>query len=453
MRATWRSISVVRDCWYQQANKQRHSIAARLFASTDDEWDKMRKNELSKLPRAALERSFVELVGFDIDTIDGTGKNGRVLKDDLVREIFKLEKELLENGEEIDFGLENENAGISAILPFSLSKNKGQEKGKSAVVSKKILSKQREKCDSASHPPKLTGALLGVGGLDSIIDKLNEQLYLPLIKAATASARLDVDPPKGILLHGPPGCGKSLLASRLATILSPHRPPEMVKGPEILNPFFGNTEHQVRELFEPPYGKNHKLKVVILDEADVILERRGMSLTNRNMESVVAQFLACMDGAAERSKLDRTKRVLFIATTNRPDAIDPALLRPGRFSLCLEFPSTPSLDGRLEILQLETRVLRQNKALSAEAEDFLTECAHVAYGFSGADLSGLVNGAKMKALQRCARLGQTEQEQAALSVEDLMEALRDQLQHMGQEKRLELLTKRMQHDTERGKGG
>lgn len=180
--------------------------------------------------------------------------------------------------------------------------------------------------------PGLTSSLLKVGGLENIVAQFNERVYLPLVVAPAAVDRLGIPPPKGVLLHGPPGCGESLLATRVANILTPTKEPKIVQGPEVLSSLWGKEEERVRELFEPP---ETGFQVVILDEAEVLLQRRGSEIGHRHIDRIVSQFLSCMDGAAARMEEETQSmikgKVIFLATTNDMKSIDPAILRLGRF--------------------------------------------------------------------------------------------------------------------------
>ena len=246
--------------------------------------------------------------------------------------------------------------------------------------------------------------MLGVGGIDDVVSTLHERVWLPHVAPRCVTTRFGCLPPAGLLLHGPPGCGKSLLAVRLANCLSPI-PPRIVKGPELKNSRWGQDEKGIRELFKPIKGSRKwpgALSVVILDEADALLHSRSPG-GNYDMlnSSNVTQFLSCMDGAQKRmSELqgDETPHLL-IALTNRREVLDPALLRPGRFEVQLWLPE-PDEQGRCEILRYETADLRANGAITSEAVEYLAFCAEMTTGFSGADIAGMVRISKSIALNR-----------------------------------------------------
>ena len=173
-------------------------------------------------------------------------------------------------------------------------------KGSKAQMVEHLLAPARP----APRPARLTPAMLGVGGLDAVVAELDARVWLPHVAPAAAATRLDVTPPIGVLLYGPPGCGKSHLAVALAAAISPSRSPRIVKGPELKGSLWGQDEDGVRRLFEEDaHGSEEEEgpRVVILDEAEALLSSRDMiGGSAKHYNSTVTQFLACMDGAAER---------------------------------------------------------------------------------------------------------------------------------------------------------
>ncbi len=194
---------------------------------------------------------------------------------------------------------------------------------------------------------------------------------------------MGIRPPRGILLFGPPGCGKTLLAKAVATeseanFLS-------IKGPEVMSKWVGESEKAIRELFRK--ARQAAPAVVFIDEIDSIAPRRGMGYgDSRVTERVVSQLLTEMDG------LERLEGVVVIAATNRPDILDPALLRPGRFDRLILVPP-PDEKGRLEILKVHTR----HMPLAPDVN--LEELAKKTEGYSGADIEALCREAAMMALR------------------------------------------------------
>jgi transitional endoplasmic reticulum ATPase len=220
-----------------------------------------------------------------------------------------------------------------------------------------------------------------IGGLKNELQRIREMIELPL-KHPEMFERLGIDPPKGVLLHGPPGTGKTLIAKAVAhesgaSIFS-------IQGPEIMNKYYGQSEENLRNKFEE--ADKSAPAIIFIDELDSIAPKR--SETQGEVERrVVAQMLTLMDGLRSRGK------IIVIAATNRVDAIDPALRRPGRFDREIEV-GVPDVDGREEILTVHTRGMPL-------AEDFnIRYFAEITHGFVGADLAALIKEAAMKTLRR-----------------------------------------------------
>ena len=225
-----------------------------------------------------------------------------------------------------------------------------------------------------------------IGGLKEEIKKVREMIELPLKHPELFDA-LGIDPPKGVLLYGPPGTGKTLLAKAVANesganFLS-------IQGPEIMNKYYGESEAHLRQKFEE--AETNSPSIIFIDEIDSIASKRDE--TQGEVERrVVAQLLTLMDGLQARGQ------VIVIAATNRPDAIDQALRRPGRFDREIEI-GIPDRDGRKEVLQVHTRgmpIKRDKEGHWKELEYF----AEITHGFVGADLAALAREAAMSALRR-----------------------------------------------------
>jgi len=220
-----------------------------------------------------------------------------------------------------------------------------------------------------------------IGGLDEEIRRIREMVELPL-RHPEIFQRLGIDPPKGVLLHGPPGGGKTLLARAVANESDANF--YAINGPEIMSKFYGESEARMRKMFED--AEKNAPSILFIDEIDAIAPKRG-EVTGEVERRVVAQILASMDGLKGRGN------VIVIGATNRPEALDPALRRPGRFDREIEI-GIPGMEGRFEILQIHTRGMPL-------AEDVdLHRVAEITHGYTGADLAALSREAAMKALRR-----------------------------------------------------
>src|SRR3989441_4205028 len=220
-----------------------------------------------------------------------------------------------------------------------------------------------------------------IGGLRNEMQKVREMIELPL-RHPEIFEKLGIEAPKGILLHGPPGTGKTLLAKAVASESNSHF--ISISGPEIMSKFYGESEARLREIFKE--AKEKAPSIIFIDEIDSIAPKRE-EVTGEVERRVVSQLLSVMDGLEARGK------VIVIAATNRPNAIDPALRRPGRFDREIEI-KVPDKRGRLEILQIHTR----NMPLDTDVDQ--DKIAAVTHGFVGADLEYLCKEAAMKCLRR-----------------------------------------------------
>jgi transitional endoplasmic reticulum ATPase len=220
-----------------------------------------------------------------------------------------------------------------------------------------------------------------VGGLKPVITKVREMIELPL-KHPELFDRLGIDPPKGVLLHGPPGTGKTMLAKAVANESDAYF--ISINGPEIMSKYYGESEKALRDLFEE--AEKNTPAIIFLDELDSIAPKRG-DVTGEVERRVVAQLLSLMDGLKER------KNVIVIGSTNRPEALDMALRRPGRFDREIEL-GVPDMDGRMEIFQIHTR------GMPLHEDVVLEDYAKKTYGFVGADIAAVGREAAMNALRR-----------------------------------------------------
>jgi transitional endoplasmic reticulum ATPase len=220
-----------------------------------------------------------------------------------------------------------------------------------------------------------------IGGLGDEVKKVREMIELPL-RHPELFERLGVEAPKGVLLHGPPGTGKTLLAKALASETNANF--ITLSGPEIMSKFYGESEEKLRDIFQQ--AEDNAPSIILIDEIDSIAPKRE-EVTGEVERRIVAQLLAVMDGLKARGK------VVVIGATNRPNAIDPALRRPGRFDREIEI-GVPNRKSRFEIMQIHTRGM-------PVADDVnLDRIADLTHGFVGADLAALTREAAMNAIRR-----------------------------------------------------
>jgi transitional endoplasmic reticulum ATPase len=220
-----------------------------------------------------------------------------------------------------------------------------------------------------------------IGGLDNELEQVREMIELPM-RHPELFQQLGIEPPKGVLLHGPPGTGKTLMARAVANEIDAYFTD--ISGPEIMSKYYGESEEQLREVFEE--AEENAPAVVFIDEIDSIAPERGE--TSGDVERrVVAQLLSLMDGLSERGE------VIVIGATNRVDAIDPALRRGGRFDREIEV-GVPDKSGRKEILQVHTRGMPLSEKID------LDKYAENTHGFVGADIAQLAKESAMNALRR-----------------------------------------------------
>jgi transitional endoplasmic reticulum ATPase len=220
-----------------------------------------------------------------------------------------------------------------------------------------------------------------IGGLDKEIQRIREMVELPL-RHPELFKHLGIEPPKGVLLYGPPGTGKTLLAKAVANESGAHF--IAINGPEIMSKYYGESEARLREVFKE--AQENSPSIIFIDEIDAIAPKRG-EVVGEVEKRVVAQLLSLMDGLEARGD------VIVIAATNRPEDIDPALRRPGRFDREIRI-GVPDRKGRKEILEIHTR----NMPLADDVD--LDKLAEITHGYVGADLAALAREAAMQALRR-----------------------------------------------------
>jgi len=274
---------------------------------------------------------------------------------------------------------------LGHAIPFTVSKTRPH--GIIKVTSETRLTILNEPAPEGKGLPRTTYE--DIGGLHEEIQRVREMVELPL-RHPELFQRLGIEPPKGVLLHGPPGCGKTLLARAVANESEANF--YSINGPEIMSKFYGESEARLREIFQQ--AQQNAPSIIFVDELDAIAPKRE-EVTGEVERRVVAQLLALMDGLSGRGN------VIVIGATNRPSALDPALRRPGRFDREIEI-GVPDRKGRYEVLQIHTRGMPLVPFKEGEKGEGvnLDRLAEMTHGYTGADLSALGRETAMKALRR-----------------------------------------------------
>ncbi|KAK0153035.1 Vesicle-fusing ATPase [Merluccius polli] len=238
---------------------------------------------------------------------------------------------------------------------------------------------------------------MGIGGLDKEFSDIFRRAFASRVFPPDIVEQMGCKHVKGILLFGPPGCGKTLMARQIGNMLNA-REPKIVNGPEILNKYVGESEANIRKLFadaeeeQKRLGANSGLHIIIFDEIDAICKQRGSMAGSTGVhDTVVNQLLSKIDG------VEQLNNILVIGMTNRSDLIDEALLRPGRLEVKMEI-GLPDERGRVQILNIHTAKMRQSKLLASDVD--VKELATNTKNYSGAELEGLVRAAQSTAMNR-----------------------------------------------------
>ncbi|XP_018424505.1 PREDICTED: vesicle-fusing ATPase [Nanorana parkeri] len=238
---------------------------------------------------------------------------------------------------------------------------------------------------------------MGIGGLDKEFSDIFRRAFASRVFPPEIVEQMGCKHVKGILLFGPPGCGKTLMARQIGKMLNA-REPKVVNGPEILNKYVGESEANIRKLFadaeeeQRRLGANSGLHIIIFDEIDAICKQRGSMAGSTGVhDTVVNQLLSKIDG------VEQLNNILVIGMTNRPDLIDDALLRPGRLEVKMEI-GLPDEKGRVQILHIHTARMREHSLLAGDVD--VPELATETKNFSGAELEGLVRAAQSTAMNR-----------------------------------------------------
>ncbi|XP_033827477.1 vesicle-fusing ATPase isoform X2 [Periophthalmus magnuspinnatus] len=238
---------------------------------------------------------------------------------------------------------------------------------------------------------------MGIGGLDKEFSDIFRRAFASRVFPPDIVEQMGCKHVKGILLFGPPGCGKTLMARQIGKMLNA-REPKVVNGPEILNKYVGESEANIRKLFadaeeeQKRLGANSGLHIIIFDELDAICKQRGTGASSTGVhDTVVNQLLSKIDG------VEQLNNILVIGMTNRPDLIDDALMRPGRFEVKMEI-GLPDEKGRVQILTIHTNKMRSFNLLAPDVD--VKELATETKNYSGAELEGLVRAAQSTAMNR-----------------------------------------------------
>ncbi len=291
---------------------------------------------------------------------------------------------------------------LGHAIPFTVSKTRPH--GIIKVTAETRLTILNEPAPEGKGLPRTTYE--DIGGLHEEIQRVREMVELPL-RHPELFQRLGIEPPKGVLLHGPPGCGKTLLARAVANESEANF--YSINGPEIMSKFYGESEARLREIFQQ--AQQNAPSIIFIDELDSLAPKRE-EVTGEVERRVVAQLLALMDGLGGRGN------VIVIGATNRPGALDPALRRPGRFDREIEI-SVPDKGGRHEVLQIHTRGM----PLAPDVD--LNKLSAMTHGYTGADLSSLGRETAMKALRRYLPQINLEEERIPPAVLEKMEVNMD----------------------------
>jgi len=321
----------------------------------------------------------------DVISIGGSKRRKRTMTGSPFEEIFNVFEDL--SGPTFGFGtLKFIVADVHPKAPAIITEN----------TALKISSKAVEVSDGESKVPEVTYE--DIGGLQEEIRKIREMVELPLKKPEIFEG-LGISPPKGVLLHGPPGTGKTLLAKAVATETNANF--ILVNGPELLSKFYGETEKKIRNLFEE--AEKNAPTIIFIDEIDAIAPKREETYgeVERRM---VSQLLTVMDGLKSRG------RVIVIGATNRQNALDPALRRPGRFDREITI-GVPNREGRLKIMKIHTRNMPLTKDVN------LDKIAAKTHGFVGADLESLCKEAAMNVIRREMPLINSHEEEEGIAQE------------------------------------
>lgn len=313
-------------------------------------------------------------------------------------------KESLENSLNkltLNEDIESENKLSQTVSPSFIF-----SKGKTQIISSLIKDPLRSKYPQLPNPVGYSQ----VGGLAKLIALLQSTIHLPLHNP-TLFSDFGISPPRGILLHGPPGTGKTMLLRCVANETNAHV--LTVNGPSIISKYLGETENAIRDIFEE--ARKFQPSIIFLDEIDSLAPNRNSDDSGETESRVVATLLTMMDGMGE------TGRIVVVGATNRPNSIDPALRRPGRFDQEVEI-GIPDVEARCDILSKQFDKMDKSKFELTQEE--INSVASKTHGYVGADLTALCRESVMKAINRGLKT-QISQQEIKLQLRDVEEALPD----------------------------
>ncbi|TFK66559.1 vesicular-fusion protein SEC18 [Pluteus cervinus] len=381
-------------------------------------------------PPHPMTPAFLQSIDLEVGFLRKNQENSEVFSaDDMARNFVKAYSGvLMSTGQDILFEFHGQNlkATVKGVLALELADEQrrgpapGHERShdnlyRGVIMEKtdvnilqapgsgiKIKTSAKKAPANAIIAPNFKFEDMGIGGLDTEFSDIFRRAFASRVFPPGLVEKLGIQHVKGILLHGPPGTGKTLIARQIGKMLNA-REPKVVNGPEVLSKYVGQSEENIRKLFEDAEkeykqkGEESGLHIIIFDELDAIFKQRGSTNSGTGVgDTVVNQILSKMDG------VEQLNNILIIGMTNRKDMIDEALLRPGRLEVHMEI-SLPDEQGRYQILNIHTAKMRTNNVMDVDVD--LYELASLTKNFSGAEIGGLIKSATSFAFNRHVKVG------------------------------------------------